>query len=78
VADHTNTTSQLHGYAILQSSIHMQPSYANLTFSGNVYNQVTIGSFTGNLAQDVTLAGTTFGFTSITSNNSVTGFMRYC
>lgn len=63
VADHTNTTSQLHGYAILQSSIHMQPSYANLTFSGNVYNQVTIGSFRGNLAQDVTLAGTTFGFT---------------
>lgn len=60
IADHTYPESH-YGYALLQSTINMQPSYADLTFSGNTRNEVTIGNFKGNLAQDVTLAGTTFG-----------------
>ncbi|WP_322496421.1 right-handed parallel beta-helix repeat-containing protein [Chloroflexus sp.] len=62
VADHTINDSHYY-YAIRQSSINMQPTYANLTFSNNTRNEVTIGNFNGNLAQDVTLAGTTFGVT---------------
>ncbi len=60
VADHTTTHSSYY-YAIRQSSLNMQPSYADLTFSNNTRNEVTIGEFTGNLPRDVTLAGTTFG-----------------
>lgn len=62
IADHTNT-EYAYRYALLQSTVNMQPAYANLTFSGNTRNEVTIGDFRGELTQDVTLGGANFGAT---------------
>jgi len=50
------------GYAIYQDSINMQPTYGNLTLSGNDQDRVMIGHVEQALAQDVTLGGTNFGF----------------
>ncbi len=61
IADHANTENA-YRYALLQSTINMQPSYADLTFSGNTRNEVTIGRFNEPLTQDVALAGADFGF----------------
>ena len=56
-----DTTSFNLGAAIQQNTINMQPTYANLTFSGNKRNQVVIP--VGVLNQDVTLGGAPTGFT---------------
>ncbi|WP_298482113.1 right-handed parallel beta-helix repeat-containing protein [uncultured Chloroflexus sp.] len=60
IADHANTGNSWR-YALLQSTINMQPSYRDITFSGNTRNEVTIDGFNGPLAQDVTLGGAVFG-----------------
>jgi hypothetical protein len=49
------------GAAIQQKTINMQPTYINLTFSGNTRDQVVIP--VGTLSQDVTLGGAPLGFT---------------
>ena len=54
-----NTTDKI-GYAIYQSTINMQPTYANLTLSGNDRDQVVI--WTSDLSQNVTLGGAPIGF----------------
>jgi hypothetical protein len=53
------------GAAIQQQTINMQPTYTNLTFSGNTRDQVVIpiGTTPGTLSQDVTLGGAPLGFT---------------
>lgn len=56
-----DTTAFNLGAAIQQTTINMQPTYANLTFSGNKRNQVVIP--VGVLNQDVTLGGAPTGFT---------------
>ncbi len=64
VADQTNPTNDYrYQYAIYQSTINMQPTYADLTFSGNARNEVTIGNFRQTITEDVTLGGTNYGFT---------------
>ncbi len=60
VAD--NVASDGRGYAIYQTSINMQPSYADLTFSGNDRDEVVIGDAGGSLNQDVVLGGANYGF----------------
>lgn len=50
------------GYAIYQDSINMQPTYSNLTLSGNDQDQVIIGRANEALSQNVTLGGADFGF----------------
>jgi|GEM_PF-627768 len=57
-----NRASNATGYAIYQSTINMQPTYSNLTFTGNDRNEVTIGNWGEALTQDVTLGGAAFGF----------------
>lgn len=61
IADHTNTENQ-YRFALYQYNINMQPSYSDVTFSGNTRNEVTIGRFNEPLTQDVTLGGANFGF----------------
>ncbi len=56
-----DTTAFNLGAAIQQTTINMQPTYANLTFSGNKRNQVVIP--VGVLTQDVNLGGAPTGFT---------------
>lgn len=56
-------TNRKFGFAIYQSTLNMQPSYANLTFSGNDRDQAVIG--VENLTQDVALGGTPLGFTCL-------------
>ncbi len=62
IADHTNTENA-YRYALLQSTINMQPGYSNVTFSGNTRNAVIIGSFGEAMTRDVTLGGTNYGVT---------------
>ncbi|ABY33334.1 MAG TPA: hypothetical protein DEF43_06360 [Chloroflexus aurantiacus] len=62
LSGHTATGSS-YGYTVLQSTINMQPTYSNLTFSNNTRNEVTIGSFEGEITQNATLGGTNFGAT---------------
>jgi len=59
-----NVASDGGGSAIYQSSINMQPSYADLTFSGNDYNEVTIERPSQPMTQDVILGGANYGFYS--------------
>ena len=59
VTGHSDGSSR--AYAVYQSTINMQPSYANLTLSGNDRDQVII-SFDTAISQDVTLGGAEFGF----------------
>src|SRR5690606_1653672 len=56
-----DTTAFNLGAAIQQTTINMQPTYANLTFSGNKRDQVVIP--VGTLTQDVNLGGAPTGFT---------------
>lgn len=49
------------GAAIQQKTINMQPTFTNLTFSGNTRDQVVIP--VGTLSQDVTLGGAPLGLT---------------
>lgn len=56
-----DTTAFNLGAAIQQTTINMQPTYNNLTFSGNDRNQVVIP--VGVLTQDVNLGGAPAGFT---------------
>lgn len=64
VADHTNPADKYSlDYALYQSTINMQPTYSNLSFSGNSRNEVTVGSFSDPMTEDVTLGGTNYGFT---------------
>lgn len=57
-----NNAADGRGSAIYQSSINMQPSYADLTFSDNDHNEVTIGRFNYPMTEDVILGGTNYGF----------------
>ena len=61
IADHANTENA-YRYALYQYNINMQPSYSEVTFSGNTRNEVTIGQFNEQMTQDVSLGGTNFGF----------------
>jgi uncharacterized repeat protein (TIGR01451 family) len=61
IRDHTGAVSYPGVTAIYQESINMQPTYSNLTFTGNTRDEVTIGDFRGDLAQDVTLGGANYG-----------------
>jgi hypothetical protein len=56
-----NRASNATGYAVYQSTINMQPDYANLTFSGNDRNAVVIGAFGETMTQNVTVGGAAFG-----------------
>ncbi len=47
-------------YTVYQSTPNMQPTYADLTFSNNTRNTVSIGGTYTTLTQDVTLGGTNF------------------
>ncbi len=59
--NNTSDDSSNEGSAIQQTTINMQPTYGNLTFSGNDRNQVVIP--VGVLSQDVTMGGAPTGFT---------------
>lgn len=56
-----NRASNATGYAVYQSTINMQPDYANITFSGNDRNAVVIGAFGETMTQNVTVGGAAFG-----------------
>jgi hypothetical protein len=57
-----NNAAYGRGSAIYQSSINMQPSYADLIFSGNDQNEVTIGRFNYPMTEDAILGGANYGF----------------
>jgi hypothetical protein len=57
-----NAMTDGRGDAIYQDSINMQPTYGNLTLSGNDQDQVIIGRANEALSQDVMLGGADFGF----------------
>ncbi len=60
VADNNDPAWNKPGYAIYQSTVNMQPTYSDLTFSGNDVNAVTI--YRDWMTQSVTLGGTVFSF----------------
>lgn len=61
VAD--NRAANSRGFAIYQSTINMQPTYSNLTFTGNDRDAVIIGNFGEAMTQNVTVGGANYGVT---------------
>lgn len=61
IANNTNANpNDRIGFAVYQTTINMQPTFANLSFSGNDINQV--GVWTADLNQDVSLGGAPLRF----------------
>ncbi|MFH1634552.1 MAG: hypothetical protein ABIG63_11180, partial [Chloroflexota bacterium] len=63
VSNNAGSTSWPYSNAVYQSTINMQPTYSDLTFSGNDVNAVIIDWDSWNpMTQSVTLSGTVFSF----------------